>query len=330
MRIMISDALRTDPDIEVVGTANNGKEGAEKTRTLNPDVVITDMVMPEYDGLYAVKNIMRDSPTPIILLSSLNKTTPEVFDALNAGAFDFIDKPQTKDSHEFKNELGRLTEKIKVASGLDSGVLGKKTHKTNHHQHSFTDVLQYDILVIGASTGGPSAIESIISQLPANLAIPVIIVQHMPERFLKSFAQRLDNIVPLPVRLARSNTSVKPGKIYIIPGDGNMELKEHTNGQRIFKYSKRKFKEYDSPSVDCLFESVAHVYGSKSIAVVLTGMGKDGSNGLLKIRNNGGLTIAQDSSSCVVNGMPKAAIERGAIDYIVKLREIPGFVMSCF
>lgn len=330
MRIMITDSLRSDPEIEVIGTANNGKEGVQKVSKLHPDVVITDMVMPEYDGLYAVKNIMEKSPTPIILLSSLDRANADIFDALNAGAFDFIDKPRTKDSGNFKKALGKLKQRIKAAVGLDSGVLGKQVDKTNHHFHTFDGILQYSVLAIGASTGGPSAIESILAQLPENLAIPVVITQHMPDRFLDSFAQRLEALLPLTVKLAKRSEQLRPGIIYIVPGDGNMVVKPDSNGKPIFRYSRKAYKEFNDPSVDCMFESIADFYGDQAIGVILTGMGKDGSNGLLKIKKNGGLTVAQEGKSCVVNGMPQAAVDIGAADYVVKLREIPGFVMSCF
>lgn len=330
MRIMISDALRADPEIEVIGTANNGHEGVEKVRDMRPDVVITDMLMPKYDGLYAVKNIMSKTPIPIILLSSLDRANSEVFDALNAGAFDFIDKPQTKDAVEFKSALRSLKEKIKIASGMDASVLGQKGSKSNHHEHTFDGILSYQILVIGASTGGPSAIEAVVSKLPENLAIPVVVIQHMPERFLISYAERLRSLLPLPVELASRNSSPKAGTIYIVPGDGNMALINNNKNVPTFQYVRKKFKDYDSPSINCMFESVAQVYGTKAIGLILTGMGRDGTIGLSAIKQMGGLTIAQDAASCVVNGMPQAAADYGAVDYRVKINEIPGFIMSCF
>ncbi|MEQ8478084.1 chemotaxis-specific protein-glutamate methyltransferase CheB [Fulvivirga sp.] len=330
MRIMISDALRSDPDIELVGTANNGKDGASKSQHLRPDVIVSDMIMPEYDGLYAVRSIMASHPTPVILLSSLGKTTPEIFDALNAGAFDFIDKPQTKNPEEFKSALWALKDKIKLAYGLDSNTLGKRFGKINQNEHTFGSSLLYDILVIGSSTGGPSAVETIVTQLPANLPIPVIIVQHMPERFLISYAQRISTLVPLPVKVSKRNEAICPGVIYVTSGDSNVMLKKESSGHTVFKNSTKTYKEYNHPSVDCMFESVADIFSSKAIGVILTGMGRDGSHGLLEIKKKGGLTIAQDASSCVVNGMPQSAVDIGAVDYIVNLKEIPGFIMSCF
>ena len=327
---MIADTLRSDPGIQVVGTANNGKEGVEKTRSLRPDVVIVDMVMPEYDGLYAVKNIMEETPTPIILLSSLDRANPEVFDALNAGAFDFVDKPAAKDAADFKGALEKLKERIRAATGLHAGVLGRQVEKVNHNFHAFESILRYDVLAIGASTGGPSAIEAILTRLPANLAIPVVIIQHMPTRFLVSYAQRMANLLPLKVKIAEDNEKPEVCTIYIVPGDGNMEIRRAASGHMTFSYSKKTYRQFNNPSIDCMFESIGDFYGTKAIGVILTGMGKDGSHGLLHIKKKGGLTIAQEGKSCVVNGMPKASIDIGAADYVLKLREIPGFVMSCF
>lgn len=329
MRIMISDALRSDPAIEVVGTANNGKDGLDKVKALHPDVVVTDMLMPHYDGLYVVKNIMKEFPVPIILLSSLGRNNREIFEALNTGAFDFIDKPVTRDSVQFKKALNKLIQIIKVANETSPAKLQKTARRINHHIHSFNDIAKHDILVIGASTGGPGAISTILDQLPANLPIPVVIAQHMPERFLVSYADRLDSLLPFEVKLATKDEYLRPGVIYVLPGDGNMEVGNQNNAP-FFKYSAKTYKEYDRPSIDCLFESVAEVYGPKAIGVVLTGMGKDGSQGLLQIRRKGGLTIAQDALSSVVYGMPKASVELGAVDYVVKLNDIPGFLMSCF
>ncbi len=326
MRIMISDALRADPLIEVVGTAVNGQEGVDKVLKLLPDVVVTDMVMPEYDGLYAVRNIMAKAPIPIILLSSLDRTTGAVFDALEAGALDFIDKPAGK--VEFNKSIQRLLKVIKAASNADN--LKGVTARENHATHSFSGILPYHVIVIGASTGGPSALESIILRLPSNLRVPVIIAQHMPARFIEAFAERLGKLVPLKVVVAKSNEVLRGGEIYLVPGTKNMVVRRDERGLVRFYYSKRQYKEFNSPSIDCIMESVASTYGEKAIGVILTGMGRDGSNGLLQIKEAGGLTVAQDAQSCVVNGMPQAARDRGAAGHVVDLREIPGFIMSCF
>ncbi len=329
MRKVIGDIIRNDDSLELVGIANDGQRGTDLALELKPDVVITDMVMPERDGMYVVQTIMEKYPTPIILLSSLEKTNVRIFDALQYGAFEFIDKPA--DMESVRAGSYPLVELIKEAARTDITILkARQLAKKNSHAHTFTQSVNYDIIVIGASTGGPGAVEWVINNMPKNLMIPVIIVQHMPARFLETFALRLSHGSPLPVKLAHRGEPVKGGTIYITPGDTNTRIEINViTGSHIFTSTMQKYDEYNFPSVDCLFESVAEIYGGRSIGVILTGMGKDGANGLSKIRNNGGFTIAQDEESSVVYGMPKAAADRGAVKQIVKLKEIPGFLVSC-
>ncbi|MDN5203808.1 chemotaxis-specific protein-glutamate methyltransferase CheB [Fulvivirgaceae bacterium BMA10] len=329
MRIMLSDALRADPEILVVGTASNGMEGVEKIYALDPDVVITDMVMPKYGGLYVVRNIMAKKPRPIFLLSSLSRSNSEVFEALSSGAVDFIDKPKKESSKSFQRSMDVLISKIKMASTVNTSNMVVSWPKNNNHQHTFEENLEYDVIALGASTGGPSTIEYILGQLPSNLKIPVIIAQHMPERFIISFCERLEEKTPLKIRIASHDQIIKPGTIYLAPGTDNLMVASAKNGDKRFQFTKQKFKNFNNPSIDCLFESIAETFGPRTIAAILTGMGKDGAEGLKKIRNIGGLTIAQDKNSCVVYGMPKAAINAKAVDYTLKLKEIPGFIVSC-
>ncbi len=329
MRKVIGDIIRNDDSLELVGIANDGESGTNMALELKPDVVITDMVMPERDGMYVVQTIMEKYPTPIILLSSLEKTNVRIFDALQYGAFEFIDKPTDMDI--VRAGSYPLVELIKEAIRTDITILkAKQLAKKNSHAHTFTQSINYDIIVIGASTGGPGAVELVINNLPKNLTVPVIIVQHMPARFLETFASRLSQGSPIPVKLAHRGEHVKGGTIYIVPGETNTRVENNViTGAPIFTSTMQKYDEYNFPSVDCLFESVAEIYGERSIGVILTGMGKDGANGLSKIKNKGGFTIAQDEESSVVYGMPKAAADRGAVRQIVKLKEIPGFLVSC-
>lgn len=329
MRKVISDIISSDTNIELIGVANNGQQGTQMALELKPDVVITDMVMPDYDGVYVVNSVMEKHPVPIILLSSLEKTDNRIFDALEYGAFEFIDKPNDQQ----RANLGeyRLLDLIKEASRTDITLLkAKQLAKMNSHSHSFEDTTQYQIIVIGASTGGPGAVELIVNNLPKNLHIPVVIVQHMPPRFLETFTERLNNASPLPVRLGRKGEPLKGGQIYVAPGESNMRIEMNviTNAPMI-TFTTKKYEEFNYPSVDCLFESVADTYGQHSIGVILTGMGKDGVKGLKKIREKGGYTIAQDEESSVVYGMPKAAFEMGAAKQVVTLKQIPGFIVSC-
>ena len=329
MRIIITDMLRAEKDIELIGVAKNGKDGVDKTLELRPDVVITDMVMPLYDGLYAVRNIMNRKPTPIILISSLERNDSLVFDALEAGAVDFIDKPKGNIALDGAPKGYQLPDLIRAVSRSTGRIPKPSGEKSNLNHHVFEN-LNYQLLAIGASTGGPGAIEVILKKMPANLAIPVVIAQHMPEGFLESFAKRLDALSPLKVKLAYRGETPEAGTIYLAPGMANTQLvRNPLSGNITFEYVQKEYKEFNNPSIDCLFESVAHVYGAQALAVVLTGMGKDGTMGLQAIKNKGGFTIGQDEKSSVVYGMPKAAFEAGAISRQVSLNDIPGFIISC-
>ncbi|RAW01016.1 chemotaxis-specific protein-glutamate methyltransferase CheB [Pseudochryseolinea flava] len=327
MRKVIGDIITSDADIDLVGTAADGKEGSDMFLALKPDVVVTDMVMPEYDGMYVVRSVMENRPVPVILLSSLEKTSQRIFDALQGGAFEFIDKPSDLDLASIKNY--RLLELIKEASKTDMSLLVDRQQSLNVSSHTFSDNLHYEIVAIGASTGGPGAIEMIINNLPKNLQVPVVIAQHMPARFLETFAHRLNEHSELSIRLAKKGEMLRGGTIYIAPGEHNIRIERNLDGVPVVGFTTKKYEEFNYPSVNCLFESVAEVYGNKSIGVILTGMGKDGMNGLKKIFQRGGYTIAQDEESSIVYGMPKAAVENGAVKQTVRLKEIAGFIISC-
>jgi len=329
MRRMIGDIIRKDSSLELVGIANDGKTGSEMALQLQPDVVITDMVMPEYDGMYVVQSVMESRPMPIILLSSLEKSDTRIFDALQYGAFEFIDKPT--DFNVVREGAYPLVALIHQASRTDISLLkAKQLARKNSHAHTFNGSLQYDIIAIGASTGGPGAIEQIVNNLPRNLQVPVVIAQHMPARFLETFTERLNINSPIPVKLAHRGEPVRCGYIYVVPGDVNTTIDiNQVNGEPMFTSTSRTYDEFNFPSINCLFESIAEVYGNRTIGVVLTGMGRDGTKGLERIKSKGGYTIAQDEESSVVYGMPKAAVEAGVIKQIVKLNEISGFVVSC-
>jgi two-component system, chemotaxis family, protein-glutamate methylesterase/glutaminase len=324
MRILLTDILRKDETIEVVATANNGLEGVEKVKKFKPDVVITDMVMPQYDGLYVVQQLMKDMPLPIILLSSLDRTDPKIFDALREGAFDFVDKPHEKEALQGYLPLTRM---VREASLTDYLKIRHRVKGRNTFIHTFEARLNYDIIAIGASTGGPSAVELIVSNLPKNIAVPVLIVQHMPERFIESFTARLADTTGQKVSVAQAGESLLSNHIYLAAGSGNMRLDPGGSCPTV-QYVSDSYKEYNNPSIDCLFESIAKIFGNRAIGVILTGMGKDGMMGLSKIKEAGGLTLAQDELTSVVYGMPKAAFDSGAAMHQIPLAEIPNFIIS--
>lgn len=325
MRIVLSDRLRQDEGIKLVGTAANGQEGVEKAMELQPDIIVTDMIMPKYDGLYLVREIMRRNPIPIILLSSLEKSDTQVFDALKAGAIDFIAKP---DLDQKGNGFLRLIDLIKNPSDYNlQHIAHEKVSNTN--DHTFDHALNYHVITIGASTGGPGAIEELIKGLPANLAVPVVVAQHMPHNFMSSYANRLQQYTQLKVRIPTNGEAVLPGTIYLVPGNTNTKIiRGLADQQPIFRYTTKQYTEFNHPSINCLFTSISNVYEQRSLAVILTGMGKDGTEGLRAIRDSGGFTIAQDESSCVVYGMPKSASEANVVNIELKLKEIPGYLVS--
>jgi len=326
MRIRISDILRSDKSIKVVGTAHNGAEGLIAIREKKPDVVITDMVMPEYDGLYLVQEVMAHHPLPVIVLSSLGRANEQVFEALKSGAFDFIDKPRSSRGLGFNQPLINL---VKAAAKADTDVLQTNGIRKYNLEHTFTDDLQYDIMVVGASTGGPSAIECLLKSLPVNFPVPVVIAQHMPERFIESFAHRLNIDTELNVALARKGQIPSPGYVYLCPGGSNTEIvRNPISGTPMFATNKRLFPEFNDPSIDCLFHSVADIYQQKAIGIVLTGMGKDGTSGLTKLKEKSALTIVQDEASSIVFGMPRSA--QSVADYTLDIKELGPFVTSCF
>lgn len=328
MRILINDIISADPDIHVVGQANNGKTAYLLTEELKPDVVLMDVNMGEYDGIYGVLEIMEHCPTPIIILSSIgNVDMNPILQGLELGAIDYLNKPAKNrvNMDEVKQEL---IEKIKLASSIDlKEVLGDPV-SVNIYEHSFGKVASYECILLGASTGGPRAFERILTQLPKNLTIPVVIAQHMPASFIVAFAKRLDLLTPLNVLVAEQGSKLVAGNVYLAPGDINLTI-ESKNGSYVFASTEERFQAYNCPSIDALMLSAAEAYKDKAIGVVLTGMGKDGSMGLKAMKVAGSYTIAQSEASCIVYGMPKAAVQNEAVKQVVHLDEIAAFLVSC-
>ncbi len=327
MRLIISNMLARNTEIEVVGAASNGKEGFEKSLQRKPDVIVSDMIMPEYDGLHLVKAVMKSIPTPIILVSALEKDSPQIFEALQAGAFDFVDKPGSRQSRNADDDA--LIRIIMEASKVDPAKLQRKEVVVNRVKHDFAKDLNHDIVIIGASTGGTGAIETIIGNFPENLPIPVIIAQQTPQPFLESFAERLNALSPMPVKLAENKETIAPGKIYVAPGWTDMVIKRPPKGgQPMMEFTSEKLNQSGAPSIDRLFESISHVYGEKVMGILLTGIGADGAQGLASINEQGGFTIAQSEASSLVFSKPKAAIDLGVVKKVADLADIPGLIVG--
>ncbi len=329
MRLLLTDLLSKDDELNVVGSAVDGKEAVKLAKELRPDVVLMDMNMGEFDGLYAVEKIMQVHPVPILILSSVGNTNLDpIFDALELGAVDYINKPQKGGSKV--REIGvHLVATVKRVARAKPKATKIEKDGLNKLSHTFDSKALYHAIVIGASTGGPTAVEKVITSLPANLNVPVLIGQHMPTNFIKSFAARLDFISPLKVVVGKKGMIPKPGMVIIAPGDTNMVLVKDKSDTVKIGYSDEHFKEYNNPSINALMMSAAKVYGSKVIGVLLTGMGKDGVNGLQEIKSSGGMTIAQDEASSVIYGMPKLAYETGAAETVLNIKEIGGYLVNC-
>jgi two-component system chemotaxis response regulator CheB len=328
MRRLIPQILESDPSIEVVGTAMDGNFGLRKIEELSPHVITLDLEMPHRSGIDTLKEIMRRWRLPVIVVSSYSRAGAYItLKALTLGAFDFVSKPDDAfaSMHKVSSEL---IHKIQAAaqSGpvrplqLRKEVRGKTARKQNPAAPSH-------IIAIGVSTGGPNALQYLFSHLPADFSGSILVVQHMPEGFTEMFAHRLDETCPIRVKQAQSGDLLVAGRALICPGNRHMKVSRQRLGN-VAVLSDEPPSNGHRPSVDVLFHSVATEFGDRSLAVLMTGMGEDGAAGMGEIRRAGGMTVAQSESSCVVFGMPKAAIERGYAMQVVDLQDMPNLLLA--
>ena len=321
MRKLIPQMLEADPAIEVVGTAMDGNFCLKKIEELQPHVVTLDLQMPGMNGIDTLKEIMRRQPLPVIVVSSHSTEGASVtFKALGLGAFDFVTKPRDATSHmtETANEL---IAKIKAAAGskvVRPGTLGAPPARAEKISTAKSGPPPTKLVAIGISTGGPQALEFLLAQLPPDFPGAITVVQHMPEGFTEMFARRLDEVCSLRVKEAQSGDLLQAGRVLICPGSRHMKVKRMARGDVVILNDEGRVNGH-RPSVDVLFHSVAEEYGPQAVAALMTGMGDDGAEGLGAIKKAGGMTIAQNEESCVVFGMPKAAIERGYAKRVVAL-----------
>ena len=328
MRKLIPKILEQDESIEVVGTAMDGYFGLKKIEELGPQVVTLDLEMPGMNGIDTLKEIMRRWQLPVIVVSSHStKGAAVTLKALALGAFDFVAKPQGGGSRieEVGTELiakiraaaQSKTVKVPFLPDLPVPSVARKRDPSAPAR----------IVVIGVSTGGPNALQYLFSQLPADFAGSILVVQHMPDGFTNLFARRLDETCPMRVKEAQSGDLLTAGRVLICPGNRHMKVKRLPLGNVAVLNEDAPVNGH-RPSVDVLFRSVAEEFGPEVIAVLMTGMGEDGAQGLGEVRAAGGLTIAQDQESCVVYGMPKAAIERGYAMRVVSLQDLPNALQA--
>jgi two-component system chemotaxis response regulator CheB len=321
-RNRLREIFAKEADFEVVATAENGREAVEKALELKPDVVTMDIEMPVMDGIAAVREIMARRPVPVMMFSSLTTDGAQAtLDALAAGAVDFIPKrlkEVTGGECDFGREVcGRLRALARRA--VPPAKPFPARHPTSEGSASAAfSLADCRIIAIGASTGGPAAVQEIIGRLPKAFPVPVLIIQHMPAAFTRPFAKRLDDLSRIAVKEAEDGDPLRAGQVYVAPGGRQMLVAEH-GGRKVLRIQDGTPDQSYKPSVDLCFRSVAETFGRHSLAIVLTGMGADGRDGAAQLKRCGATVWAQDETSCVVYGMPQAVVEAGLADRILPI-----------
>jgi two-component system, chemotaxis family, protein-glutamate methylesterase/glutaminase len=341
MRKLITDFLSSSSSLEVVGTARNGKDALEKIEKLNPDVVTMDVEMPEMNGIQALQAIMDKHPLPVIMLSSTTKEgTENTITAMNNGAIDFVAKPSgaiSLDLHKVKEELiskvlnaGKVSlHRLKtVNEETHVRPVQPKLHTVSNNKEEWSKGAK-KLVLIGTSTGGPRALQQVVTSLPSTIGAPVLIVQHMPPGFTKSLANRLNTLSAITVKEAEDGELLKNGTAYIAPGGSHLKVKRDRAGLKAVLDDLEPPRNSHRPAVDVMFESASEIAGYDKIAIIMTGMGSDGSKGLVKLKEMGKVkAIAETEDSCIVYGMPKAAISTNLVDDIESLENIAGCIMK--
>jgi two-component system, chemotaxis family, protein-glutamate methylesterase/glutaminase len=331
MRKLIPAILARDPSIEVVGTAMDGAFALKKVEELRPDVVTLDLEMPRMDGMETLRLIMRRAPLPVVLFSTHSKEGAyATLKALALGAIDFVPKPQDAAAGHLDSIADQLIDKIKVAKRatgrkLPAAVVsddpppGKKKTRASLPPNR--------IIAIGISTGGPNALQYVLSQLPHDFPASLLVVQHMPEGFTEMFANRLDECCQVDVQEARSGDLLVAGRVLICPGNRHLMVRRMPRGDMAVLSDAPPVNGH-RPSADVLFHSVAQQFGLTAVGLLMTGMGEDGAEGLGAIKAAGGATIAQSEDTCVVSGMPRAAISKGYASKVIPLDGLASYLVQ--
>lgn len=318
MRGLLTQMINLAPDMEVVGAAPDAQSAREMIKALSPDVLTLDVQMPKMDGLEFLERLMRLRPMSVVMVSSFTEAGSDItLKALELGAIDYIGKPRADSGRSMESYAEELVEKLRAAKGarlrrpMSAQVLSTSDARSSNTLGR-VGAGGGKMIFVGASTGGTEAIKEFLHGVPADCP-PILVVQHMPEAFTASFARRLDGICAPRVIEAQGNEKVEPGTVYIAPGHSHMLIRRASSGYVIELASSPPVNRH-RPSVDVLFDSAAALVGNKAIGVILTGMGKDGAQGLLRMRQAGAKTFGQDEASCVVYGMPREAFLIGAVD----------------
>jgi two-component system chemotaxis response regulator CheB len=355
--------LSSDPEIKIVGTARDGLEALEKVASLNPDIVTMDVEMPVMNGLQALEEIMRWQPTPVIILSAVTTEGAQAtLKALDLGAFDVVAKPSGSPGADLQALSQDLVEKVKAAAGVNPARLGRKgvnsfstgasgpmgavvqvigtkgVPGTPSGQASRLSVTgktglvpkhAIEIVAIGTSTGGPSALQAVLPILPGNFPVPVLVAQHMPPGFTGPLAQRLNGLCPLNVREGIHGEVLKAGTVYVAPAGKQMQVQRKSEQLTLHIGDEAPIPTLYHPSVDVMFLSLAKAVGKGTLGVVMTGMGSDGTKGMKELKALEGFAIAESEETCVVYGMPRSVVDAGLADRVVPLGEIGRTIVEC-
>jgi two-component system chemotaxis response regulator CheB len=323
MRRLITEIVESRPEFLVVGTARDGADALARVRTLRPDIVTLDIEMPVVDGLTALTAIMAEMPRPVVMLSAAGSGSDNslTIRALELGAVDFVRKPSGPVSIDLVAVRAELLRALTAAAlvRVPQAVSSFPMDRSDVRREPVRTEPARELVVVAASTGGPKALSEMLSGFPSILSAAVLIVQHMPDDFLQSFASRLAQVSSLPVTVGKQNEMIVTGRVYLAPGDRHMSVAME-NGIPRLRIDKGPAVCGVRPSADPLFRSAAHAFGENVVGVVLTGMGRDGSEGLRAVRAAGGGAIVQDRASCIIYGMPRSALALAGADRVVAPR----------
>ncbi len=348
MRKAITMMLESDPEIEVIATARDGAEGVKKVKELKPDLVTMDVEMPRMDGLTALRHIMEEEPTPVMMVSSITtEGAAATLEAMDLGAVDFIPKELSFVSLDIVKIKEELLEKIKNIARRKSILMararqrlswkkatsGKSAAKAAPASRAGKKVdrrrFAIKVVALGSSTGGPPALQAVITRLPKSFPVPILIVQHMPPKFTKSLADRLNSISEVTVTEARNGEEALAGHVYIAPGDSHMTL-VYGASKPMIRLSQTPADTLYKPCVNVMMDSVVKKYGKRTLGVILTGMGNDGFAACKELNKVGGQVIAQNEESCVVYGMPRAIVDGHIADIVAPIEHVTDEIMSYF
>lgn len=338
VRSLLTELVNSQPDMTVVGVAPDPFIARDRIKALDPDVLTLDVEMPRMDGLAFLEKLMRLHPMPVVMVSSLTEKSSDItLRALELGAFDYVTKPKIDISKGLHESCHEIIDKIRGAASAKIKNLVRRPAQLKVEKKNSADVVlpalnthimtTEKVVIIGASTGGTEALKDVLTAMPAD-SPGILITQHMPAAFTSAFASRLDRLCRIAVKEARDGERVLPGHAYIAPGDRHLLL-ARSGANYTTQIADGPPVSRHRPSVDVLFRSAANSAGKNCIGVILTGMGDDGANGMLEMKQAGAHTIAQDEATCVVFGMPKEAIARGGVDEIASLSDIPRRIVNC-